>query len=43
VFDLRDVFDRNAQPVFVDLAHVNETGNLLIAQSLATRIPTPRP
>lgn len=42
-FDLRDVFDRNTQPVFVDLVHVNETGNLLIAESLATRIPIPRP
>jgi hypothetical protein len=41
-FDLRDVFDRSARPLFVDLAHVNEAGNELIAESIATKIRIPR-
>jgi hypothetical protein len=37
-FDLRRVFDQNTQPVFIDLAHVNELGNRLVAERLAAEV-----
>jgi lysophospholipase L1-like esterase len=38
VFDLRGVLDQNTQPLFIDLAHVNEIGHRLIAERLAAEI-----
>lgn len=36
VHDLSDVFDRSAEPVFVDVVHVNEGGNRIAAEAVAS-------
>jgi len=44
VHDLSDVFDQSAEPYFIDVAHLNETGNRRLAARItaivAPRIPT---
>jgi hypothetical protein len=36
VHDLSEVFDRAAEPVFVDVVHVNEGGNRIVADAVAS-------
>jgi hypothetical protein len=36
VHDLSEVFDRAAEPVFVDVVHVNESGNRIVADAVAS-------
>ena len=43
VHDLTDVFDESAEPFFLDLVHLNEAGNRLVADRLARVVdPAPR-
>ena len=35
VHDLSEVFDRAAEPVFVDVVHINESGNRIVADAVA--------
>jgi hypothetical protein len=41
VQDLSTVFDQHTEPFFVDAAHINEAGNQVVAERIATLIAAP--
>jgi hypothetical protein len=38
IHDLSTVFNKVDRPVFVDAAHLNEAGNRLVAEAIASRV-----